>query len=128
MPKTYTEEDMKNALKAVREGSMSQNKAALHYKIPVGTLNARLHQKYKTNKPGAPTKLEDKSEFFLYTLIIFMADIGFGLTKHEIFKVIKGYLVESGQDHIFEDNENPYYHLIDGIMDFWVGFQIWLLE
>ena len=34
-----------------------------------------------------------------------MADIGFGLTKHEIFQVIKGYLIESNQDQIFENNE-----------------------
>ena len=101
----WSEEDMEKAIKAVRDGTMSQNKASLLYKIPKGTLNARLHDKYNSNKAGAPTKLSSKTEFFLYTMILFMADIGFGLTKHEIIQVIKGYLIESNQDQIFENNE-----------------------
>ena len=49
-------------------------------------------------------------------MIIFMANIGFALTKLEIFAVIKNYLIESGQDEIFENNEPTdrwYYALIN---------------
>ena len=64
----WSEEDMEKALKAVRDGTMSQNKASLIYKIPKGTLNARLHDKYKSNKAGAPTKLALKHNVLLFRL------------------------------------------------------------
>ena len=41
----WSEEDMEKALKAVRDRTMSQNKASLLYKIPKGPLNIRLHDK-----------------------------------------------------------------------------------
>ena len=93
------------ATKAVRDESMPQNKAAQTYNIPVMTLSDRIRGKYETNKQGPPTKLGPKAEFFLYTMICSMADIGFGLAKCEILQVIKGYLLESGLGDIFKNNE-----------------------
>ena len=61
----WSEKDMEKELKAVRDGTISQNKASLLYKIPKGTLNARLHDKNKSNKAGAPTKLGLTTEFVL---------------------------------------------------------------
>jgi hypothetical protein len=61
----WSEEDMEKALKAIRNGTISQNKASLLYKIPKGTLNAGLHIKNKSNKAGASTKLGLTTEFFL---------------------------------------------------------------
>jgi hypothetical protein len=43
----WSEKDMKKELKAVRDGTISQNKASFLYKIPKGTLNSRLHGKNK---------------------------------------------------------------------------------
>ena len=61
----WSEKDMEKELKAVRDGTISQNKASLLYKILKGTLNSRLHGKNKYNKAGAPTKLGLTTEFFL---------------------------------------------------------------
>ena len=37
----WSEKDIEKALKAIRDGKMSQNKAFLLYKIPKGPLNAK---------------------------------------------------------------------------------------
>ena len=55
---------MEKAIKAVRDGTMSQNKASLLYKIPKGTLNARLHDKYKSNKFGRRPNRVQRLNFF----------------------------------------------------------------
>ena len=61
----WSEKDMEKALKAVRDWTMSQNKASSLCEILKGTLNSRLHGKNKYNKAGAPTKLGLTTEFFL---------------------------------------------------------------
>ena len=76
---------MKNAINAMRDGSMTKNKAAFHQNIPKGTLSSRLNGKYKTNQPGAPTILSAKSEFLLFTKIIFFFQLA--LHVRQLFDV-----------------------------------------
>jgi hypothetical protein len=47
----WSEEDVEKALKAVRDGTMSQNKASLLFKIPKDTLNSILHDKLSIGAP-----------------------------------------------------------------------------
>jgi hypothetical protein len=101
--KKYTEEDMENAINAVQNKEMSQNKSAAKFGVPRSTLSDKLKNKYG-NVSGAPTLLGQAVETLLASHLIYLADIGFAFNKKEIFEVVKNYLIESDQTHIFKNN------------------------
>ena len=66
--------------KAVNNNSMSQRQAAFGFEVPKSSLNDMLHEKH-SSKNGWDTLLSSTCEMLLVTIILFMADIGFEMTK-----------------------------------------------
>ena len=96
----YSQEDLDNAIEAVRSGHLSKRKAAVTYVVPRQTLLDKINHIH-LNPIGHPTMLSRAVETILATLLIFMLNIGFGLNKHEVCEVVKNYRIESNQRDIF---------------------------
>ena len=82
---------MKKTIEAVNNNSMSQRQAAFAFGVTKSSLNDRLHDKH-SGKSGRYTLLSSTCEMLLVTIILFMADIGFAMTKLQIKDVVKNYL------------------------------------
>ncbi|KAF6210599.1 hypothetical protein GE061_013705 [Apolygus lucorum] len=71
---TYTEEDLAVAIRAVKAGTLSINKAAKIYGIPKGTLFNKVRGKVPmTRKMGPPTVLSQTEEENVMNWILNMA-------------------------------------------------------
>jgi hypothetical protein len=87
------------ALNAIEKG-MSFREADTLFGIPYGTLSKR-YRGLTTCKIGAATTLSATVEKLIVKLIMFMADIGFGLNKFDILSIVSNYLKESDQSNLF---------------------------
>jgi hypothetical protein len=98
------------ALSAVDRG-LSMREADRLFEIPYSTLSKR-YRGISQNKRGPPTALSSATEQILEKLIIFMADIGLGLNKSDIMNIVKNYLKESNQLHLFPESKpcDEWYH------------------
>ena len=80
----WSEENMKKTIEAVNNNSMSQRLAAFAFGVPKSSLRDRLH-----DKRGRDTLFSSTCEMILVTIMLFMADIGFAMTKLQIIDVVK---------------------------------------
>ena len=79
--KKYTENDVKEAVKAVNDGRMSLRDAEQSFNVPDSTINRRY------NGVSSPiifsrTILSYATEFLLVELVCHLSDFGFGLNKN----------------------------------------------
>ena len=88
--KLYDDSSVISALAAVRNGS-SFRVAAEKYGIPTSTLRDRYHGKYDAGKhsPGPSLGLTWEQEDHLKKHILYMARIGYGISKKDIPQLIK---------------------------------------
>ena len=100
--KNYTEDDMLNALAAVKNGEMSQYKAAKVYKIPKQTLNDRVTNKVSvTCKQGRPARLTTEEEKAIAEICATFAEWGMGLGKSQVLGIVADYLRANKKSHLF---------------------------
>ena len=104
MPRTsnWSEDIMDQAIRDLKNGTLTCRTASKCYGIPRATLNDRVRG-YSTHYMGPRTILSRSTELLVVGLLIFMADIGLGLSRVEILTVIGNYLVQSCQTHLFPD-------------------------
>ncbi len=69
----YTEQDLADAIAAVKGGGMISWKAAKEYGIPKGTLINKLNNRHP-RKPGPPTVLSAEEEASIVTAVSAHAD------------------------------------------------------
>lgn len=81
--KKYTEDDMEQALKAIKAG-LTLGKASKQFNIPKMTLSDRVRGKYQTSTVGRPTELSSDEEMVLIYYIKYMASIAHPLTPSQI--------------------------------------------
>ena len=82
---------LKDALEANKNGS-NVNRAPKIFDIPYATLWDHYAGRFSSSKAGKHTHWSTVTERLLFTLIIFMPDIGFALSKLEIIEVVKNSL------------------------------------
>eukprot|EP00111_Clytia_hemisphaerica_P014389 TCONS_00042389-protein len=80
----YTDEDMENAIKEVKEKGMSLGKAQQLFGIPKQTLSDRINGRWGSTKIGRPTELTSEEENALIFYILYMASIAHPLTVSQI--------------------------------------------
>ena len=116
--KSYSVEDLRNAVAETQAGEASSMRAVAHkYGVPHSTLNDHLKGKYKKIGAGGPTVLTASEEREIALTCSALADMGFGLTRDLVQVVIHAYL----QDH---DIPNPFTGGVPG-KDWWQRFMRW---
>ena len=93
---------MKKAIEAVAIQKKSLRQAAGEYDVPAITLNRRIDTSPPAEaKPGPQTVLSKEEEERLVSYIITMAQIGFGLSPHDIRSLAYEIAENSGHNHLF---------------------------
>lgn len=93
----YSAENLKNALKEIREASDK-------YGIPLGTLSRKMHN-LQTAKPGHPTVLTADEEKNIAEAILVASDWGFPFEPLDVRVFVKSYLDRAGKIVLqFSDN------------------------
>ena len=92
----YTEEDMRKALKAVKNKRMSLGEASKEYGVPKVTIHDRLRGNMQ-EKLGRPTVLSEEEESIIVERLKLMGTWGFPLTSRDLCAIIKAYLDELGR-------------------------------
>ena len=100
--KSWSNESMLLAMKAVRDGTMGANLAAKTFSVPPSTLKDRLSGRVKhgTN-PGLAPYLDAAEEKELVDFLKKTAALGYGKTKREVFSIVERTLKKKGtlNDH-----------------------------
>ena len=93
------EKDVLAAVAAVKNGE-SFRKAAAKYDVPTTTERDRFHGKYKEGKhvPGPNSALTPDQEKSLSKHLLHMANIGYGVCKKDIPRLIKEILDKAQND------------------------------
>lgn len=100
----YTEEDVQEALRRVKDGE-SVNKVARQMSIPRRTLRDRNSGKRPTNVVGRPRALLPGEEDCIAQHAAALGDYGYAFDKMELCLFVKSYLDKAGRDVTqFKDN------------------------
>jgi hypothetical protein len=98
----YTPEAMRQALKEIKDKSMTMNEASVKYGVPKTTLFDRL--KTTTDKVGRPTILTAEEEEIIVQRLIILGEWGFPLTTNDLKQLVKAYLDGAGKTTRLADN------------------------
>ena len=97
--KTYTPEDLNDAVKKIKEGSMTLRKAHNKYKIPLGTLSNHVHSKGKGySKAGRPSVFDEETELAMANHLVCLGEWGFPFDTLDIRMFAKQVLCEEGRN------------------------------
>jgi transposase-like protein len=95
----YTMEDMKEAVRLVKEEGYSVSAAATEMKVPRMTLNDRI-SKYpdptKEPKVGRPQELTVEEEEAIVGCLCLCAEFKFPMRKRDLQKLVQAYVLENG--------------------------------
>lgn len=83
--KTWSEEDMENAIKAFRQGRSLRHAAEL-FKVPRTCLTRRLNNNDSLKKRGGQSVFTPEQERALADRIVRLCDIGFGMTREDVLR------------------------------------------
>ena len=88
--KEWSDVSMENALRAVKEGEMGVNRAALEFGIPKTTLKDRLSGRVQHGKaPGKAPYLNKQEEEELYNYLVKSAKLGYPKTRVEVMGLVR---------------------------------------
>lgn len=85
------------AMEEVKQGRMTERKAAIEYGIPRSTLKDRLAERVQGGKAGRPTVLSEEEELILEERLVLLGQWGFPLTPRCLRDTIKAYLDGQGK-------------------------------
>jgi len=86
----WTNESMLGAMKAVQEGSMGLNRAALQYNVPKATLSDRLSGRVTHGcKSGKAPYLTMEEEKELHDWLILCANIGYPKRRDDVLGIVR---------------------------------------
>lgn len=104
----YRDEDLQNAIKAVKEEGMSKKLAARQFCIPRSTLIRKLSGTVPLRrKMGPSTLLTEPEEDTLVKWILAMARKGFPVHKSNLILSVKKYLQETGRETKYLKDSTP---------------------
>jgi DDE superfamily endonuclease/helix-turn-helix, Psq domain len=87
----YSQEKLEECLQSIRNGTLTQRKAALHYNIPRRTINYKLKGIHLKLPGKQPVFCREEEETFV-SYIEALSDYGFPLTNQDLIFVITSYL------------------------------------
>ena len=97
--KMWSDDNMRNAIEAVRSGDMTANRAASVFEVPPTTLKDRLSGRVRhgTN-PGPKPYLTKQEEDELAEFLIKASTMGYGKSKREVLSIVKRTLEKKGSN------------------------------
>lgn len=98
----YTVETIRQALKEVKDKTMTLNEASVKYGVPKTTLYDRMTT--TTDKVGRPTVLTAEEEDIIAERLIILGEWGFPLSTCDLKHLIKAYLDGCGRTTRLVDN------------------------
>lgn len=113
-PQNYDEKNLSDALKAVKNKSLSISKAAKQYKLDRSLLSRRFHGK-GTGKRGRKCEFSPEEERHMASRIKSLAQWGFGLTRTEILDAVQEYVKKNNLETHFR-NGRPGLDWLEGFM------------
>ena len=113
---TWSKEQLENALQKIRSsnGKSSIRSTAHKYGIPVTTLHNHLRKTSTTVGAGRPTVLTSEEEREIVYCCQVLQEVGFGLTRAGVSRVVHDYVTDIGRHH-------PFYEGVPG-KHWWSGF------
>ena len=99
----YDQDKMDQAVKAVKDGTMSVREASNTYEVPKSTLQDRVSNKH-SNIHGRPTVLSKEEEEMMVLRLGILAKWGYPMTETDLRFFVKAYLDKKGAKTIFKDN------------------------
>ena len=97
---TYTEEQL--AVEQIKKGKVSP--ASEVCSIPKATLHKPVHNKVQSHGRGTATVLSTSFVFVLVSVLISLADWGFGRTFVDVIAIVTSYLVSKNLSPLFPPN------------------------
>ena len=114
-PKSWTQQDLANAVEAIGKKELSIRKAGQAYGVPKSTLFDYLKDNTDVEKRlGPETVLTSDEESVLVDWAIEMSRIGYGRTRQQICEMVKQILDKDKRRNPFTDNRPG--------KDWWYGF------
>ena len=98
--KNYGENDLKEAIKRVKNGELTQYKACKLYNIPKQTLSAWVIGKAKFRQ-GRPNRLSNEEEATIAEICGHFSDWGIGLGKKHVIGIVADFLKAKNKSHLF---------------------------
>ena len=96
---------MKEALRLVRDESMSVRKASLECNVPKSTLSDKLRERHEKTV-GWPMVLSEAEEIIFKERNLLMGSWRYPITKVELQKLVKNYLDSRGRTvSVFKENK-----------------------
>jgi transposase-like protein len=92
----YSEENLLQAVKEVRDYRMSLGEAAKEFQVPKTTLYDRVNERVNA-KSGRPTVLTELEEESLVGRLLIQGEWGFPLSRRDLCNVVKSYLDSLGR-------------------------------
>jgi len=94
--RSYTSQQLEEAVKKIKTGALTLRKASEKYKISRGTLSNRVRGLHK-NKPGHPNVFSEHEERSLVSHITAVSEWGFPFTTMDMRFVAKSYIDAAGR-------------------------------
>ena len=97
--KQWSEESMLGAIKAVQEGTLGVNRAALEFAVPKTTLKDRLSGRViHGSSCGARPYLSKEEEKELVNFITTCSKMGYGKTRKEVLALVEAAIEKKGRE------------------------------
>ena len=96
----WSEESMRGAMNAVKEGLMGVNRAALEFAVPRTTLKDRISGRviHGTNTGPKPyLSMEEEKE--LVDFLLKSSKMGYGKTRSQVMKIVEATMKKKGMEH-----------------------------
>ena len=114
--KSYSEDDIQNAIKKIESKQMTLRKASFSFKVPYSTVQNRMTREVQTVGSGTSTVLSKVTEELLVHIIKMLAEWGFGLRFPSIQSIVADYLKTTNQTRLFKNGKpgkDWYYHFMN---------------
>ena len=95
----WSDEAMVGAMKAVQDGSMGLNRAALEFGVPRTTLKDRIAGRViHGTKSGPRPYLTHEEEKELVDFLVTCSKMGYGKTRGEVLKIVEAAMEKKGEN------------------------------
>ena len=101
--KSYSVNQLKEAIKMVKLNKMTATQASKKFKIPRTTINNHVIGNTCGFKVGRPTLFSYTEEFMLVKLLLSLSIWGFGICIAELTQIVKNYAIHLGKPKLFKN-------------------------
>ena len=110
--KQWSNQSMEIAVASVREGTIGLTEAARMYNLPVESLRRRVHDIVAIDCRPRPSTVLAKEEDRLYQYLLEMADMGYGLNRETVMKLVFTIAEKTEKSYHLKENQRAEHGLM----------------